>query len=57
MIVEEILTINDQECKLTYSNNNKYIKQLETDKIFDSALDRLTSNFSYEETEIDLETD
>lgn len=57
MIIQKTEIINNKECILTYSNKNKYIKQIETGKLFCSALDLATSNFTYEETTIDIEAE
>lgn len=50
MIIQEIKNINGRDFKLTYSDNNKKIRQIETGEIYIDALDTLNSNYSYEET-------
>ena len=55
MIIKTIEIINNQEHVLTYSDKNKYIKQVETGILYSSALDVATSNYTYEETDIDIE--
>ena len=56
MIIEKIEIINNIEYKLTFSNNHKKILQKETGFIFDDALDDINSNFTYEELDIDAES-
>lgn len=51
MIIQEIITIDNNQLRHTYSSNNKYIKQVETDAIYDQAYDLLDREFTYEETD------
>ena len=51
MIIQEIITINDKQLRHTYSSTNNYIKQIETDAIYDQAYDLLDREFTYEETD------
>lgn len=41
----------------TYSDNNKKIRQIETDIIYDEAIDVETSLYTYEETEEEIENE
>lgn len=52
MIVTEIFTneIDHRELKKTYSNENYYIRQIQTSAIYAEAIDVLTSTYTYEET-------
>ena len=54
MIIQEIVTLHNMEFKHTFSSENKYIKQLETDAIYNEAYDVPQRNFTYEETDIIL---
>ena len=54
MILQEIITVNNQKLKHTYSSDKKYIKQVETGVIYNEAYDTLKRNFPYVETDIDL---
>ena len=51
MIIQEIVTINNRNLKHTYSSDNKYIKQIETDVIYTQVYDTLKRNYTYIETE------
>ena len=51
MIVQEIITLHNKQFKHTYSSDNKYIKQVETDAIYSEAYDTLVRNFNYIETD------
>ena len=55
MIVQEIITLHNQQFKHTYSSENKYIKQLETDAIYTEAYDTLNRTFNYIETDRTVE--
>lgn len=54
MIKTEIITINNKQLKKTYSDNNKYIKKVGTEKLYSEAIDLLDSSFEYIETDIDI---
>ena len=56
MIIQEIITINNHQLRHTYSSDAKYIKQIETDVIYDEAYDILERNFNYIETDTPIET-
>ena len=47
MIIQEIITVHNQQFKHTYSSESKYIKQVETGAIYDEAYDTMKRNFSY----------
>lgn len=52
MIREEIL--NDKFVK-HYSDNNKYIHKIGTDEEYGEAIDLISKNYQYEETEKEIE--
>lgn len=54
MIIQEIVIINNEKFKHTYSSASKYIKQVETDAIYNEAYDVLKRDFNYIETDIPL---
>lgn len=49
MIVQEIVTSGQLTLRHTYSTEKKYIRQIETNAIYDEAYDKLERNFTYEE--------
>ena len=51
MIKQEKITINNKELLHTYSDNNKYILQVETSNIYDEAYDVIPCKYTYTETE------
>lgn len=51
MIKTEIIEIENQEFKRTYSDNGFYIRKKGTEEIYEEAMDLLESTFEYEETE------
>lgn len=53
MIVKELYITRNDGAKLykTYSNENKYIKQLPTNVIYDIAIDVETAPYTYVETD------
>ena len=57
MIIQEIVNINNNQLKHTYSSNNKYIKQTETGAIYNEAYDAMIRTFHYIETDKDIEKD
>lgn len=50
MIKVENVTINGKEYKKTYSSENKYIQKVGTKELYVEAIDLLSSNFEYVET-------
>ena len=50
MIVQEIVTINGQQFKHTYSDANFYIQKEGTDEIYVEAFDLPSTSFTYVET-------
>lgn len=52
-IIKELYAIRKDGVRLykTYSNENKYIKQLPTNTIYDSAIDVETAPYTYVETD------
>lgn len=57
MLIQEIVTINNRQLKHTYSSNNKQIRQIETNTIYDEVYDSLKRNYNYEETDLDIVID
>lgn len=54
MIVEEIIS----ETRVRhYSDLNMYIKQVETGKIYEDAVDNMPCIYTYEETDIPIESE
>ena len=47
---QEKITINNKELLHTYSDNNKYILQVETNNIYDEAYDVIPCKYTYKET-------
>ncbi len=54
MIIQEEIVVNNIRLKHTYSSEKKYIKQIETDVIYDEAYDTLKRDYHYIETEQDI---
>lgn len=54
MLIQEIVTINDKQFKHSYSSDNKYIKQIETEALYKDAYDILIREFHYIETDTDI---
>ena len=57
MIIQEIIEINNIKLKHTFSSLNKYIKQLETNIVYDEVYDVLERDFTYVELEDLIEED
>ena len=55
MIVTEIVTIRRKQYRKTYSNEGYYIRKVGTEEEYTEALDRLTSDYTYEETDRKIE--
>ena len=55
MIVSEIVTIRRKQYRKTYSNEGYYIRKVGTEEEYTEALDRLTSDYTYEETDKKIE--
>ena len=51
MLKQEKITINNKELLHTYSDNNKYILQVETENKYDEAYDVIPCRYTYTETE------
>ena len=51
MIKQEKVTINNKELLHTYSDNNKYILQVETNAKYNEAYDVIPCKYTYKETE------
>lgn len=57
MIITEIVNINDKEYIKTYSDSNLMIRKVGTNKLYCEAIDVLTSDYTYEETDIPINTE
>ena len=55
MIVTEIVTIRKKQYRKTYSDEGFYIRKVGTEEEYTEALDRLTSDYIYEETDRKIE--
>lgn len=55
MIKQEKVIINNKEYIRTYSDSNKYIKQVETGYIYDEAIDVIPLRFTYVELDEKIE--
>ena len=55
MLTIEKIIINGKEFIRTTSTENKYIKQLQTGAIYAEAVDLVSSPFTYEETDVEIE--
>ena len=54
MLKQEKITINNKELLHTYSDNNKYILQIETNVKYDEAYDIIACKYTYKETEEEI---
>ena len=54
MIKQEKVTINNKELLHTYSDNNKYILQVETNFKYNEAYDVIPCRYTYTETEEEI---
>ena len=54
MIKQEKVKIENRELLHTYSDNNKYILQVETSNIYDEAYDVIPCKYTYTETEEEI---
>ena len=54
MLKQEKITINNKELLHTYSDNNKYILQVETKNIYDEEYDIIPCKYTYKETEEEI---
>ena len=54
MIKQEKITINNKELLHTYSDNNKYILQVETNVEYNEAYDVIPCKYTYTETEEEI---
>ena len=50
MLKQEKITINNKELLHTYSDNNKYILQVETNVKYTEAYDVIPCKYTYKET-------
>lgn len=51
MIKTEEVILNDKTFIKTYSDEEVYIRKVDTDEIYSEAFDLPTTNYTYEETE------
>lgn len=54
MLKQEKITINNKELLHTYSDNNKYILQVETNTKYDEAYDIIPCRYTYKETKEEI---
>ena len=54
MIKQERVKIGNRELLHTYSDNNKYILQVETSNIYNEAYDIIPCKYTYTETEEEI---
>ena len=54
MIKQEKVKIENRELLHTYSDNNKYILQVETSDIYNEAYDVIPCRYTYTETEEEI---
>ena len=54
MLKQEKITINNKELLHTYSDNNKYILQVETNVKYDEAYDIIPCKYTYKETKEEI---
>lgn len=59
MIKKEFYRVREDGINLyrTYSDENKYIKQLETGNLYEEAIDLESKQYTYEETDILIENE
>lgn len=57
MIVTEMIRLNNRDFKKTYSDENFYIQKVGTEEIYSEAIDILTANYEYIETDQKIEED
>lgn len=57
MIKSEIISINGKYFRKTYSDNNKEIQKVGTDEIYSEAIDILSADYEYVETDKDIESE
>ena len=54
MLKQEKIIINNKELLHTYSDNNKYILQVETNVKYDEAYDIIPCKYTYKETKEEI---
>ena len=54
MLKQEKITINNKELLHTYSDNNKYILQVETNVEYNEAYDIIPCKYTYNETKEEI---
>ena len=57
MIRTKNITINNKEFRKTYSDEGYYIQKVGTEEIYSEAIDILTINYEYVETDQKIEED
>lgn len=59
MIKKEFYRVREDGINLyrTYSDENKYIRQLETGNLYEEAIDLESKQYTYEETDILIENE
>lgn len=60
MIVKELFTYSEdlkENLYRTYSDENYYIRQIETGNVYEEAVDLESANYTYEETDDKIEVE
>ena len=60
MIVKELFTYSEdlkENLYRTYSDENFYIRQIETGNVYEEAVDLESANYTYEETDEKIEVE
>ena len=57
MIIQKEVNIGSRTLLHTYSDNNKYILQVETNTMYDEAYDVIPCRYTYVETEEEIENE
>lgn len=55
MIITEMIKVKEKNFKRTYSDEGYYIQKVGTDEIYSEAVDILTANYEYIETDKKIE--
>lgn len=55
MVVSEVIQIGKRQYRRTYSDEGYYIRKVGTEEEYTEAIDRITKNYTYEETDRKIE--
>ncbi len=55
MVITEQVIIKNKTFNKSYSDNNTYIRKVGTEELYIEAIDVLSSNYIYEETDLQIE--